>query len=49
MKKLTKLDKIYEDIDQTYGQATEEQMKETLENLEKQLNGKKEAIYSFFL
>ena len=44
MKKLTKLDKIYEDIDQTYGQATEEQMQETLENLEKELNGKKEAL-----
>ena len=28
MRKLTKLDKIYEDIDQTYGQATEKHRQE---------------------
>ena len=44
MRKLTKLDKIYEDIDQTYGQATEEQMQEVLGNLEKEINGKREAL-----
>ena len=44
MKKLTKLDKIYEDIDQTYGKATEEQIQEALVKLEKELNGKRETL-----
>ena len=37
MKKLTKLDKVYEDINQTYGGATEEQMQDTIQDLQKEI------------
>lgn len=44
MKKLTKLDKTYEEIDKTYGEATEEQMQEAIENLKKEIDGKKDTL-----
>ena len=44
MKKLTKLDKVYEDINQTYGGATEEQMQGTIQDLQKEIEGKKISL-----
>lgn len=44
MGKVKKLDRIYEDIEKTYGQASEEEMKKAIENLQKEIDGKKSAL-----
>ena len=44
MKKLTKLERVYEDINQTYSEATEEQIQEKIEDLQKEIDGKKISL-----
>lgn len=44
MKKVTKLDKRYEDIEKSFGTLSEEQVKKELKNLTKELEGKKDTL-----
>ena len=44
MKKVTKLDRRYEDIEKSFGALSEEQVKKELENLAKELEGKKATL-----